>query len=1057
MKKHLLIIIMTFLVIKIKAQCDIATQNVVENFNASSSLPACWTAINGTSIQFNQLFLTRASGSQPMAILPKVLNAKGILNFQAWNTNNWGTAQITVGVVSATNTPASFVAIKSFTLNSVTLVNFSANFSTYTGSSQYVAIILSNSTEVHFDNINYQSCQSSTVSVSAQNYTIQLNSNGLAEVTPANINNGSTSSCGTPILALSKTTFNCSNIGINTVILTATDNMGHSANTTANVTILPAINNETLTAQQNTICLGNSATISTGSSVSGVNYYLRDDATNNVVDGPVVGTGNTLSFNTGTLVTNSTFNVYAETQTSGYALDFDGTNDVINTNITTSTTSSLTLEAWIYPRATTYKRIISNFKNNATQSGEFLFDTYNVTNNGTGLRFYCEGTGNVSHAISIANTLTLNIWNHVAVTFNSGEVKLYVNGIAVATSTAPFSSIPSCTNAISFGEDATIGSAEYFNGKIDEIRIWNTVRTQSEIAGNMNNCLVGNENGLSNYFKISENAGNTITDIVTGAVGTMSGMDPNTDWVSGNINCGATICNLEMTDLISINIATNPTISVNSGTVCAGNSFTIMPSGANTYTIQGGSAVVTPTSNTTYTVVGSDAAGCISNTYATSNVTVSASPIPTITVNNGTICSGNSFTITPTGANSYNFQGGNSIVSPTTTTNYSVTGYVNGCSGTAISTVSVNPVFNPSIIITESAPTGTVNTASGGTASASSTYSTNTPATAFDGNITTTGWGSGSGVPAWLAYDFGTGNNKIVSKYSIYCSSTMIGGWGSSAYNPSAWTFEGYNGTSWVVLDTRTDNIPTQNTWKTYQIANTTPYQKYRINISASANMTYVMVTEMQFFSPEPNKCSNKTFTYVSNDVSATYQWQINGNPLGTNTNSISIPYFYKNDVVTCNLTTTNTCATSSTISSNQVVLTTGAIINTSSITICSGQTYNVGSNTYNASGTYSASGTSVFGCDSTIIVNLTVNTCTGMSQLANIQNEISLFPNPSSSQISITSAREIKSILIFNSLGTIVQSEKTKSFSVAELPNGIYFAEIRTENGTTTMRFIKE
>lgn len=60
--------------------------------------------------------------------------------------------------------------------------------------------------------------------------------------------------------------------------------------------------------------------------------------------------------------------------------------------------------------------------------------------------------------------------------------------------------IPDCTNTTTIGEDPTIGAAEYFNGKMDEVRIWNTARTQTEIAGNMNNCLIGNEMGFKKLF-----------------------------------------------------------------------------------------------------------------------------------------------------------------------------------------------------------------------------------------------------------------------------------------------------------------------------------------------------------------------------------------------------------------------------------------------------------------------------------------------------------------------------------------------------------------------------
>jgi hypothetical protein len=110
--------------------------------------------------------------------------------------------------------------------------------------------------------------------------------------------------------------------------------------------------------------------------------------------------GGALSFNTGPLTANTTFNVYAETQGGGnYGLDFDGTNDVITTNITSLATNSLTVEAWIFPRATTYKRIVSNYFANAAQSGEIILDTYNTTNNGRGLRFVVEGSGNTLSSI----------------------------------------------------------------------------------------------------------------------------------------------------------------------------------------------------------------------------------------------------------------------------------------------------------------------------------------------------------------------------------------------------------------------------------------------------------------------------------------------------------------------------------------------------------------------------------------------------------------------------------------------------------------------------------
>ncbi|MBP6826223.1 MAG: hypothetical protein KA165_06680, partial [Saprospiraceae bacterium] len=70
-----------------------------------------------------------------------------------------------------------------------------------------------------------------------QNATVQLDAGGNASLTPAAVNNGSADACGIASLALSKTTFNCSNIGANTVTLTVTDNNSKSATCSATLTV----------------------------------------------------------------------------------------------------------------------------------------------------------------------------------------------------------------------------------------------------------------------------------------------------------------------------------------------------------------------------------------------------------------------------------------------------------------------------------------------------------------------------------------------------------------------------------------------------------------------------------------------------------------------------------------------------------------------------------------------------------------------------------------------------------------------------------------------------
>lgn len=138
-----------------------------------------------------------------------------------------------------------------------------------------------------------------------------------------------------------------------------------------------------------------------------------------------------------------------------------------------------------------------------------------------------------------------------------------------------------------------------------------------------------------------------------------------------------------------------------------------------------------------------------------------------------------------------------------------------------------------------------------GTASSSSNYSGNTPAKAFDNTVSSSNeWSSdsvpSSGSPQWLKYDFGAGNAKTITRYTLSNAE-------SYSYNrtraPKDWTFEGSNDdTNWTVLNTQAGI-----TWscdacsKTYDLSNSTAYRYYRFKITANNDgPTYVEIAEME-------------------------------------------------------------------------------------------------------------------------------------------------------------------------------------------------------------------
>ena len=173
---------------------------------------------------------------------------------------------------------------------------------------------------------------------------------------------------------------------------------------------------------------------------------------------------------------------------------------------------------------------------------------------------------------------------------------------------------------------------------------------------------------------------------------TVSGLSLGTNTFKWTIPSGACA---NVSDLITINVAAGgPTITVTNTTICNGSSTTINASGATTYTWNTGATTsslsVSPTSTTIYTVTGTSS-GCSSS----KTLTVTVVSIPTISVNNATICSGGSATLSASGGTSYTWNpggstGSNFVVSPASNTTYTVTGSNGTCSQTKTVSVTIS-------------------------------------------------------------------------------------------------------------------------------------------------------------------------------------------------------------------------------------------------------------------------------------------------------------------------------------------------------------------------------
>lgn len=156
------------------------------------------------------------------------------------------------------------------------------------------------------------------------------------------------------------------------------------------------------------------------------------------------------------------------------------------------------------------------------------------------------------------------------------------------------------------------------------------------------------------------------------------------------------------TQTVNLIVNPNPTLTLGASPnpVCIGSPVTLTVSGANTYTwnpgaLTGSNVIVSPLVSTGYTVTGANLAGCT----RTAAVNVTVNPLPTLTVvsTNTNICSGNSATLTASGATSYTWSPGGTngstlAVTPSVTTTYTVAGTSSlGCVNTRTFTQVVTP------------------------------------------------------------------------------------------------------------------------------------------------------------------------------------------------------------------------------------------------------------------------------------------------------------------------------------------------------------------------------
>jgi len=248
-----------------------------------------------------------------------------------------------------------------------------------------------------------------------------------------------------------------------------------------------------------------------------VAHYTFDDSSDSSGVADISGYGNN-----GTWSGSST-NRYS-TGKYGSAGVFNGSNQNISVADSSDLrlTSGGTIEAWIKPNG--YGWILEKYWGTIGYEIHYGFSSASQQ-----IIFTAGGEGTYTNT-----EITNGEWNHVAVTFTSTGRKIYINGVDKTWTGGDNTALPTSSGGLNIGSRGPYSPSNYFNGLIDDVRIYNYARTQKQILEDME----GGAPGAARmpqpiaYWKFDEGYGTTAHDSIGSNHGTLGAGDSAPSWTN---------------------------------------------------------------------------------------------------------------------------------------------------------------------------------------------------------------------------------------------------------------------------------------------------------------------------------------------------------------------------------------------------------------------------------------------------------------------------------------------------------------------------------------------
>jgi len=217
-------------------------------------------------------------------------------------------------------------------------------------------------------------------------------------------------------------------------------------------------------------------------------------------------------------------------------------------------TNTITTEAWVFANNYTY----AGYCLNMTYSNGGYYDAASTRNWEWSNNNFTVFNGNSSRSLTFPSFPYSNNWIHVATTAGPDGLFIYYNGVLVASSNDQSTvNINHAVAPLQYGLDASGGKSGYLSG-FDEFQIWNTKRTASQIASDMNTCLTGSEQGLLIYNNFSKYNRNThvFTSVVGNNAVVKDQPSSTVPQISRNGTCGDPLISQRFLPAVTVHVLT---------------------------------------------------------------------------------------------------------------------------------------------------------------------------------------------------------------------------------------------------------------------------------------------------------------------------------------------------------------------------------------------------------------------------------------------------------------------------------------------------------------------